>query len=150
MLRRRLWPLAELRGIAEFTLFVRVMAFAAIVPLLMRVPLRHTAAFVTRRPGGRRSGVVSPERLARLVALASVVAHPIVRTGCLTRGMTLFWFLRRNGVDVELRFGIDPSASTAADADGHCWLTRDGEPYLEKVDPRTRYSEVFRLPLPAA
>jgi hypothetical protein len=67
-----------------------------------------------------------------------------VRTGCLTRGITLFWFLRRAGVDVELTFGVDP---VALDGEGHCWLTLDGEPFLEKVDPRARFTETYRLPL---
>jgi hypothetical protein len=64
----------------------------------------------------------------------------------LTRGLTLFWFLRRAGLNVELRFGLDPSVGAAAD--GHCWLTLDGEPYLEARDPQ-RFTELYRLPLVA-
>jgi hypothetical protein len=61
--------------------------------------------------------------------------------------VTLFWFLRRAGLDVELRFGLDPAPG--AEVDGHCWLTLDGEPYLEKQDPRPLFAEIYRLPLPA-
>jgi hypothetical protein len=88
------------------------------------------------------------QRLERLVALAPRVAHPLVRTGCLPRGVTLFWFLRRAGLDVELRFGVDPEDRHAVD--GHCWLALDGEPFLEKRDPRPRFAELYRVPLPAA
>jgi hypothetical protein len=88
------------------------------------------------------------QRLERLVAIAPRVAAPVVRPGCLTRGVTLFWFLRRAGLDVELRFGVDPR--DAADTDGHCWLSVDGEPFLEKRDPRPRFAELYRLPLPVA
>jgi hypothetical protein len=69
-----------------------------------------------------------------------------VRTGCLTRGVTLFWFLRRTGLDVELRFGLEVDEHGAS-KDGHCWLALDGEPFLEKVDPRPRFAELYRLPL---
>jgi hypothetical protein len=83
-----------------------------------------------------------------LIALAPRIARPLVRSGCLTRGVTLFWFLRRGGLDVELRFGLDPAQDGATE--GHCWLSLDDEPFLEKADPRPRFAELYRLPLRAA
>jgi hypothetical protein len=48
--------------------------------------------------------------------------------------------LRRDGVDVRLVFG-------AGEADGaveaHCWLERDGEPFLEDPDPRPIFRQVY-------
>jgi hypothetical protein len=141
----RIRALGELRGPREAALFAYVSAFAATVPLLMRLPLPRAARLLVRTPAARRDSV-SPERIAALVSIAHRALHPVVRDGCLTRGVTLFWFLRRSGVDVELRFGLDPSG---AEADGHCWLALSGEPYLEKVDPRPRFAETYRLPLAA-
>jgi hypothetical protein len=137
----RLRALSQLRGARELALFARLSAFAAVVPLLMRLPLPRLRALIARPPRRRAAAPVAPERLARLVALAPRFAHPLVRPGCLARGVTLFWFLRRAGVDVELRFGLDP----AGDADGHCWLALDGEPYLERVEV-SRFTELYRLP----
>jgi hypothetical protein len=125
-----------------------VTAFAALVPLLMRLPLPRLAALVTRPPRRSAPEPGSAERLDRLVSLAPTVARPLVRTGCLTRGVTLFWFLRRTGLDVELRFGLDPLDDGAGD--GHCWLTLEGEPFLEHVDPRLRFAELYRLPMQSA
>jgi hypothetical protein len=149
----RLRALGELRSPREALLLTRVGAFAAVVPLLMRLPLPRVAALLTRRPrpGRAHRPPIVPaeiERLEQLVALAPRVAHPLVRSGCLARGVTLFWFLRRAGFDVELRFGIDPDADHAVD--GHCWLALEGEPFLEPRDPRPRFAELYRLPLPAA
>lgn len=147
----RLRALSELRGAGEVLLLARLGAFAAAVPLLMRLPLPRVAALLTRPP--RRPPRRPPpsatqiERLERLIALAPRVARPLVRPGCLTRGVTLFWFLRRAGLDVELRFGLDPGDEGATD--GHCWLSLDGQPFLEKVDPRSRFAELYRLPLAA-
>ena len=138
--------LTELRSLAELALFVRVAAFAAIVPALMRAPLPRLASLLTRPPRRQPPDAAEIERLARLVSLAPRIAQPVVRSGCLTRGLTLFWFLRRAGLDVERRFGLDPGG--AQPTDGHCWLTLDGEPYLEQRDPRERFSETYRLPLP--
>jgi len=148
----RVRSLSALRSPREALLLVRVAAFAATVPWLMRLPLPRLAALLDRAPPpsrrrGRADAAAELERLDRLVALAPRVARPLVRTGCLTRGVTLYRFLRRAGLGVELRFGLDPRAGAA---DGHCWLALDGEPLLEREDPRPRFVEVWRLPPAAA
>jgi hypothetical protein len=137
--------LGELRGAREAALFTYVGVFASAVPLLMRLPLPRLATLLTRPPSRRQPSAAAVQRLDALVALAPRVAHPFVRGGCLTRGVTLFWFLGRAGVDVELCFGLDPAEGDAAD--GHCWLVRDGRPFLERADPRPRFAEIFRLPV---
>lgn len=125
---------------------MRVGAFAAAVPVLMRLPLPRVAALISRPTRRSPPSATEVERLERVTALAPRVAGPVVRRGCLTRGVTLFWFLRRAGLDIELRFGIDPA--DGEDTDGHCWLSLDGEPFLERSDPRPRFVELYRLPLP--
>jgi Transglutaminase-like superfamily len=147
-LPNRVRALRRLRGVREAFLFARVTAFAAAVPMIMRLPLPRLAALLIRPPRRVPRSEVEVERLARLVELAPQVARPLVRPGCLTRGVTLFWFLRRAGLDVELRFGLDPAEDNTTD--GHCWLSLDGEPFLERRDPRSRFTELFRLPLPAS
>jgi hypothetical protein len=144
--RSRARALAEIRGPAEFALLLRIGTFAATVPALMRMPLPRAAALVTRPPRRRSPEDAEIEQLDRLIALAPRIAAPMVKGGCLTRGVTLFWFARRAGLDVELRFGLDPSGHD--DTDGHCWLTLEGEPFLEKQDPRPRFAETYRWPLP--
>jgi Transglutaminase-like superfamily len=146
-LRSRLGALRELRGPGEVFPLLRVIAFAAAVPLIMRLPLPRVAAVLTGMPRGPRPlpPPAEIERLERLVRLAPRIAHPLVRPGCLTRGLTLFWFLRRAGLDVELRFGLDPREVDVTE--GHCWLALHGEPFLERRDPRTRFAELYRLPL---
>lgn len=143
-LRRRAGALRQLRGPREIALFAYVNVFAIAVPLLMRLPLPRLAAVLSRPPRRPRASAAAVERLDTLVGLAPRFADPLVRPGCLTRGLTLFWFLRRAGVDVELCFGLDATGDGAAD--GHCWLVRDGRPFLERDDPRARFGEIFRLP----
>ncbi|HEX3874954.1 MAG TPA: lasso peptide biosynthesis B2 protein [Solirubrobacteraceae bacterium] len=145
-LPRRVQAVGELQGPGEVVLFARISAFAACVPLLVRLPLPVLAAVIGRAPGdGSRSGVDRVDRLPELIGLAHRAFRPVVGSGCLTRGVTLLWFLRRRGVAVELCFGVDPAAEPA---DGHCWLVRDGEPFLEPADPRARFTETYRLPRP--
>ena len=145
-LRSRLGGLRELRGAREIVLFAYLTSFAAAVPLLMRLPLPRIASLLTRPPGRREAPSADEiERLERMVALAPRVGRPFVRTGCLTRGVTLFWFLRRAGLDVELRFGLEVGGVEASD--GHCWLALENQPFLERVDPRPRFAELYRFPL---
>ena len=143
----RLRALGELRVAREVLLLARICAFAATVPLLMRLQLPRVAGLLTRPPRRPPPSANEIDRLARLTALAPRVAGPVVRPGCLTRGVTLFWFLRRAGLDVELRFGLDPAEDLRTE--GHCWLSLAGEPFLEQRDPRPRFTELYRFPLPA-
>jgi hypothetical protein len=144
----RLRALGGLRSFRELFLLARLGAFAAAVPVLMRLPLPRAAAVITsptRRPAPSDGEV---ERLDRLMSVAQRAGRPLVRSGCLTRGVTLFWFLRRAGLDVELCFGLDAGDGCAPD--GHCWLALDDEPFLERRDPRARFAELYRLPLSPA
>jgi hypothetical protein len=145
--RNRLDVLRELRGPGEAALFARVGLLAITVPLLMRLPLGLLSRLLSRRVARRRAGV-SADRLADLVSLAVRAGYPLVRPGCLTRGVTLYWFLRRGGHDVELHFGLDPADEQ--NPEGHCWLTLGGEPVLEKIDPARFAVELYRLPSGAA
>jgi len=67
---------------------------------------------------------------------------PVVRPGCLTRGVTLYYGLRREGLDVALCFGVGSPDGQMA---GHCWLEMDGLPLLEGTDPRIVFTEVVRV-----
>jgi Transglutaminase-like superfamily len=130
------------RNPGELLLAVRVLLVAMSVPLISRLSLpRQEALLEPRRPARP-----DPEREAWLVANVDRLlsaGRPVVRPGCLTRGLTHYYFLRRAGVDVELQYGL---AHPIGKADGHCWLVRDGEPFLERDDPRGRYVETYSIP----
>ena len=141
--RRRLADDSTVRNVAEALLFGRICIFAMLVPLLVRLSLPRMAVLVSpSQPGGTRPDAEDVRRLVGYVARAQRVLWPVVRSGCLTRGVTLFYFLGRAGMDVSLCFGIaDPTGHTRA----HCWLVRDDEPFLEAVDPRGVYAETYRI-----
>jgi hypothetical protein len=147
VLRDRAWPVARLHGAGERVLLLAVLVAAPAVPLLMRLPLPAVERLLTaRRPRGPRRGRRLPaERVAAVVEAAQALAHPVVRRGCLTRGVSLFWLLRDRDRDGDLRlcFGI---GGPADDFSGHCWLERDGELHLERVDPRARFPKQYTIP----
>ncbi|HYO16404.1 MAG TPA: lasso peptide biosynthesis B2 protein [Thermoanaerobaculia bacterium] len=123
---------------------LRVLAFAAAVPLLLRVQrLPELPAWL--EPRGKVFPPPDPEtvqaavrRIDRLLA----AGRPLVRSGCLTRGLTLYWFLRRMGADVSLRFGMGTMNGSMS---GHCWIVYQGEPLAERRDPRPLFTETWRI-----
>jgi Transglutaminase-like superfamily len=137
----RLRALRRLRG-SELPVFVRVLTLSPLCPLLLHLPLPVVSWAVTRRRGRRGRGL-EPQRAAAVVETAQAFAHPLVRRGCLTRGLSLFWLLNDPADDMRICFGLGGPADGFA---GHCWLERGGEPYLERVDPRERFPEQFAIP----
>lgn len=121
---------------------------AAAVPGLMRLdlarlqrllePHRLTPAAGT---GAEVTDLVAGvgRRLDRLVRWGK----PLVRPGCLTRGVTGYYLLRRAGLDVSLCFGVGVGGD--ASAIGHCWLLVEGKPMLESDNPCSSYIEVARM-----
>jgi hypothetical protein len=113
----------------------------------MRLPLPTLSRLVQPRRAPRRSALTA-ERIAALVDTARVAGYPAIRQGCQTRAVTLYWFLARAGLPVELRFGI--AVHGAADADGHAWVSLNGRAFLEKDDPEPRFTVTYRVPAPTA
>jgi len=71
-----------------------------------------------------------------------VRARPYVRSGCVTRGVTLYRFLRHAGADVSLRFGVGRMNGKIA---AHCWVVYQGEPLAERRDPRGVFTEMWKM-----
>lgn len=143
-LQRRVEALRQARHLADAPLLARMIVFASLVPVMTRLQPR-TLERLLRRPV-RRPEPASLETATRIVEhlrLARRIASPLVRPGCLTRGLTLYYFLRRAGFDVTLCFGMGGAAGQFS---GHCWLSRAGGPFLEAPDPRPLYAHVFSIP----
>lgn len=120
---------------------LRIAVFSAAVPLLMRLPLPRLQRALRPR---RSSSPIPPENerhVLALVDLALALLRPLHRPTCLTRGLTRYYFLRRAGVDVAIAFGMSATPALG----GHCWLVRDGQPFLEPRDPRPVFAEMFRI-----
>ena len=123
-------------------LALRVFAFAVTVPLIFRLSLPRQQALHDPSRAPRPDA----EREAWLVAnIDRVLARgtPLVRPGCLTRGLTHYFFLRRAGADVRLVYGL---GTVDGRTEGHCWLVRDEVPYLERTDPRPHFVVTHSVP----
>ncbi len=142
---RSSWWLRPEDAAAGPLLPVRVVAFAALVPLLLRLrKLTDLPAWVEPR---RRTPPPSVEpaeieALVRRIDEILIAGRPAVRTGCMIRGLTLYRFLRRAGAEVSLRFGVGTIRGQFA---AHCWIVYRGEPLEEPRDPRPLFTETWRI-----
>jgi Transglutaminase-like superfamily len=140
----RVQPLGRLNKPRDLRLLMRILVFAIAVPVRTRAKPASWDQFA----GGERRGAEpvsadAVEQTAHYVDAVLVTFSPLVRPGCLVRGLTMYHFLREAGVDVSLSFGV---GRLGEDFTGHCWLVKDGAPFLETGQPDRDYIETFRLP----
>lgn len=118
---------------------LRVVAFAAALPLWLRcLPLRALAS-LAEPVACAATPPADLLPLVRRVDRILSVARPLVRSGCLVRGLTLYRFLRRAGAPVVLRFGVD------LEGHGHCWIEHGREPLAERRDPRAAFTITWSI-----
>jgi hypothetical protein len=135
------WP--RLRAIGGLTAAaLEAFAFGVAAPLLLRAkPDRVARVLEPRRaPVEPRSD----DRITTTVQVTDAVlarGWPLLRRGCLTRGVTRYRMLRRAGADVALCFG---AGTVDGSIEAHCWIDRDGTPLLEPEDV-SRFVEMFRI-----
>jgi Transglutaminase-like superfamily len=125
-----------------FAFTSRVVVFAISVPLLGRLGFHRLKRILgstleTPLDGG------DAERLTARLDRALMLGWPVVKRTCLVRGVTRCYFLRRAGFDVQLTFGI---AARDGRPTGHCWLVKDGQPFLEPSDPRSKFTALHTIP----
>jgi Transglutaminase-like superfamily len=124
---------------------VRLASIAVLTPLLVRAGLPALARWLEpRRPPVPVPRDDEEELLActgRWVDGIIRRGRPLVRAGCLTRGVTGYDALRRSGLDVSLCFGM---GVVDGSLEGHCWLEWEGRAPFEPADPRAVFAEVAR------
>jgi len=139
----RLAKLPSISDAHDAFLFFRILVFAAIIPFLLRFKLRTVTKLIQPRRISRIHEYADVEKIVAYVDAAPRVAAPFVRRGCLTRGLTLYRFLRKAGLEISLCFGI---GQTEEEFSGHCWLMKDGEPFLEPRAPEPTFTKIYSLP----
>jgi hypothetical protein len=130
-------------AVDEALLALRILVFAVAVPWLLRLKLPRLRSLLEPRHAPALSDPAEVQRIVRYVDAVIRLASPLVRRGCLTRGVTLYYFLRRAGVPVSLRFGL---GRVNEQDTGHCWLVKDGQPFLEVRDPRPFFAAIYSIP----
>jgi hypothetical protein len=120
------------RGVRDVRLFLRTARRLLVARRAMgRGPVPELLArFTPPLAAARDPG--PPERFARYVDWWFRAPCFPVRYNCWARALVLFELCRLEGIpDVVLLVGIRMGEGTL---DGHAWLSRDGQPFLEPPD----------------
>lgn len=128
---------------SKLILYVEIALVALAVPLLARLKLPRLATLLGR---GRAASAPGPACIDDVVASVDAVlqfAAALIRPTCITRGLVLYHFLRRAGLDVRLCFG---AGYPQGQFEAHCWLVYEEKPFLEPRDPRHWFTELYRMP----
>lgn len=75
-----------------------------------------------RAPAGDKT-MDDPSPWQRRAVALMRVSRRIPDTRCLARSLTLWWWMRANGLDPELRMGVRPGTGGI---EGHAWVECDG------------------------
>lgn len=148
-IQRRWDTLRRLLRPGETWLLARVLLFALAVPALSWTKASTWTRWLERRTAcahPQRGDEAASGRILRCVDLAMALGSPLVRQTCLVRGATRYYFLRRAGFNLTLCFGAAMRDGELVSAPGHCWLEKDGQPFLEPTDPRPHFLPIYRLP----
>ena len=66
---------------------------------------------------------------------------------CLRRSMTRYYFLRRAGLPVEVKFGARfKDGKPDRQVTGHAWLTLNGQPYYEADENWREFTVMLTYP----
>lgn len=95
-----------------------------------------------------RMGAAESSEVGRITYLIDLVMKTVYRDRyCMKRSLLHLYFLGKRRLPVTLHFGIRRTGEVMA---GHAWVEVGGRPYAERYDPRTRFVETYRYPLPEA
>lgn len=108
----------------------------------MRLPIRRLQSLVEPSFFPAETDQATAEQILRDTERMVRLTARLNTRRCLARGLTLYFFLRRAGVDLALVFGAGTVENEFA---AHCWLEKNGEPYLERTDPRPFFTPMYRF-----
>ena len=124
-------------------LFMRILGLIVLSPVLLRLSLPRLFRLLEPKSTGKTPARPRQERIVRYTEALLSHRGPLPRRSCLRRAITLYYFLSREGAQLEVCFGVAPSNGNL---DGHCWLVRDGEPFLESGDPLATFTPMYTFP----
>lgn len=128
--RERLTLLQAVMLLPLVGLMLRLFRYQAVFSALQRVtPLRVRRSQAVTVPGAKRT--------AELVNIAAW--RGVYEATCLRRSMTLWWMLRRRGIDSNVRIGVSIEDEFAS----HAWVEMEDVVLNDAADVRERYTVIM-------
>ncbi len=123
------------------SLALRVFSFASVRRTLERTSAQRPHA----RPGQATQTGLTNERIQDVVAMVELASRRgLVKARCLPRSLAAWWFLRRRGVDSELRIGVKPRGEAIQ---AHAWLEYGGKVLNDAPDVADEFAPFDAFPV---
>lgn len=139
--RRRLSRARELTA-RQWRVLLAALFWLAVTDIALRAsgfPRVQRMLLTSRRPGNEK---VSPDGMGEIVRLVDMAARRLPHSGtCLRRSLVLQRFLRREGIETELRFGV---RKTDGGLEAHAWLEHEGLPLGEAAPVEERFAKLLQ------
>jgi hypothetical protein len=128
-------------------LFLQALCLLPLISLAIRLfSFRRTQLALQRAlPVGKMRGQNSDARLVQQTArmVRAAADHGPFHGNCLRQSVVLWWLLRRQGIDSELRIGV---RTAEARFEAHAWIEWCGRALNERADVRLRFA-AFEAPI---
>jgi Transglutaminase-like superfamily len=120
------------------------MAFTYLeISVLARLlPLPKAFAMISSRLAPGQADEVAAGQVVNALDNLLGADLPLLRPQCWRRAAVLHRFLRREGVDTAIVFGVTTDGTPTVEA--HAWLERDGVPFAEAPQSKS-YRRVFEF-----
>lgn len=141
--RTRAAIIGEMWRPSNALLFMRILGLIVLSPGLLRLSLPRLFRLLESKSTRKAPARAQEERIVRYTDALLANRGPLPHRSCLRRAITLYYFLSREGAQLEVCFGVAPSNGNLG---GHCWLVRDGEPFLESGDPLATFTPMYTFP----
>lgn len=141
LFRRKYRSFTRLPSIARWRLVQAGLLLSLVTVLLKISNLRRTQGMVARFCSRAEPFCSDAERHAailqtnQMVLVAAQYLSPWAH--CLERSLTLWGLLRYQGIDSDLRIGVQAGSQTF---EAHAWVEYAGVPLNERADVRERYA----------
>lgn len=131
--------------LAERRLMALNLLMLPVIALLLKAVgfrrLQRVLVWLSPAKSASVESINEPRRVAEIVD--SAARNGLFGANCLTRSLTLWWLLRRQGIASELRFGV---RKVDGEFQAHAWLEHCGQVLNDAEDVAVSYSP-FEDPL---
>ena len=141
---RKFWRLSRF----ERRLFIESLLLLPLSGLALRlISFKRLQSFLTHLAPANQSSKEMAQ-IARItnVMVQAAARHGAYRATCLPQSLTLWWLLRRQGIESDLRFGARKEAGCM---EAHAWVELGGIPLNETFDVDQRFKPFERAVIPA-
>lgn len=127
-------------------ILLEMLAFAAVMPILMKYFSLERVLDVLTPYEKRQTHKTSRASAKKIVHLGMLLLKRnrfFLKNSCLKRSLLLYYFLRKNGIAVQIHFGVKKLDDNLT---GHSWLTQGGNLIADREQHRKAFTEVVSFP----